>query len=152
MPVIEEKDDPGDSTKRVLRFATTPRMSTYALAFLIGEYEYIEKQSKTGVTVRVYTKPGQTKQAQLALETAIRFLDFHIFYPLPKLDLIAFIGTSLSKPFSQFTWGLIICNDYTLCYNVDGWRYRKSFVENYVASFLAIQTVSVNDSGVKPST
>ena len=94
MPVIEETDDPVDSTKRVLKFATTPIMSTYLLCYVIGEYEYIEKPSKNGVAVRVYTAPGKTEQGKYSLDVAVRCLDFYedyfqIPYPLPKLDLIA---------------------------------------------------------------
>lgn len=94
MPVIEETDDPVDSSKRVLKFATTPIMSTYLLAYVIGEYEPIEKPSKNGVAVRVYTAPGKTEQGKFALDVAVRCLDFYeeyfkIPYPLPKLDLIA---------------------------------------------------------------
>ena len=94
MPVVEETDDPVDSTKRVLKFGTTPIMSTYLLAYVIGEYEYIEKPSKNGVAVRVYTAPGKTEQGKFSLDVAVRCLDFYeeyfkIPYPLPKLDLIA---------------------------------------------------------------
>ena len=94
MPVIEETDDPVDS-KRVLKFATTPIMSTYLLAYVIGEYEYVEgTSSKNRVPIRVYTAPGKTEQGKFALGVAVRCLDFYeeyfkIPYPLPKLDLIA---------------------------------------------------------------
>ena len=92
MPVIEETDDPVDSSKRMIKFATTPIMSTYSLAYVIGEYEYIEKRSKNGVAIRVYTAPGKTVQGKFSLKMAIRFLNFHDSYPLPKLDLVAFAG------------------------------------------------------------
>ena len=94
MPVIEETDDPVDSSKRVLKFATTPIMSTYLLCYVIGEYEHVELLSKNGVPVRVYTPLGKTEQSKFALDIAVRCLDFYeayfkIPYPLPKLDLIA---------------------------------------------------------------
>ena len=94
MPVVEETDDAVDSNKRVLKFATTPIMSTYLLAYVIGEYEYIEQRSKNAIPVRVYTQLGKTEQGRFALDVAVRCLDFmeeyfKIAYPLPKLDLIA---------------------------------------------------------------
>ena len=94
MPVVEETDDPLDSSKRVLKFATTPIMSTYLLCYVIGEYEHIEKTTKNGIPIRVYTAPGKTEQGEFALDVAVRCLDFYedyfkILYPLPKLDLIA---------------------------------------------------------------
>ena len=94
MPVIEETEDAVDSSKRVLKFATTPVMSTYLLAYVIGEYEYVEQLSQRNIPVRVYTPLGKTEQGRFALDVAVRCLDylegyFKIPYPLPKLDLIA---------------------------------------------------------------
>lgn len=101
MPVIKETDDPVDSTKRVLKFATTPIMNTYALAFIIGQYEYIEEQAN-GVVVRMYTAPGKSKLVLSALKTAIRFLNFFVSYPLPKLDLVAFTDILGNKIVGSF--------------------------------------------------
>lgn len=38
--------------KRTLTFNTTPKMSTYLLAIIIGEYDYIQSQSQEGVQVQ----------------------------------------------------------------------------------------------------
>lgn len=79
---------------KVVEFAPTPRMSTYLLAFIIGDFEYIEGRTKDDVLVRVFTTPGKIHQAKFALDVAIRSLEFynHYFnipYPLPTLDMIA---------------------------------------------------------------
>lgn len=79
---------------KIVEFAPTPRMSTYLLAFIIGKFEYIEKYTKDGVQVRVFTTPGKKHQAQFALDVACKSLEFYneyfdIPYPLPILDLIA---------------------------------------------------------------
>ncbi|MFA5999683.1 MAG: M1 family metallopeptidase [Candidatus Paceibacterota bacterium] len=78
----------------VVNFAPTPKMSTYLLAFIVGDFEYLEKKSKRGVIVRVYTIPGKKHQAKFALDTTVRVLDFYeqyfdIPYPLNTLDMIA---------------------------------------------------------------
>lgn len=78
---------------KIVSFSPTPIMSTYLLAFIIGEFEYIEETSNN-VKVRVYTTKGKKHQAQFALEVAIKSLEFYnkyfdIPYPLPTLDLIA---------------------------------------------------------------
>lgn len=75
-------------------FAQTPIMSTYLLAFLVGEFEYIETTNDEGVNVRVYTTAGKKEQGQFALEVAAKTLSFYkdyfgIAYPLKKLDMIA---------------------------------------------------------------
>ena len=79
---------------KTVTFAPSPKMSTYLLAFIVGEFEYVETKSRHGVIVRVFTTPGKKHQAKFALQTAARALDFYedyfaIKYPLPVLDLIA---------------------------------------------------------------
>ena len=79
---------------QIIDFAPSPKMSTYLLAFIVGDFEYIEKESKSGVKVRVHTTPGKKHQAEFALETAVKVLDFYeeyfnIKYPLNTLDMIA---------------------------------------------------------------
>lgn len=51
-----------------VKFASTPIMSTYLVAFVIGEYDYVESQSSDGITVRVYTPVGKAEQGKFALE------------------------------------------------------------------------------------
>lgn len=75
-------------------FETTPKMSTYLLAFVYGDLGYKEAKTKSGVTVRTYATPANVPFTEFALEAAVRCLDFYndyfgIAYPLPKADLIA---------------------------------------------------------------
>lgn len=79
---------------KIINFEKTPKMSTYLLAFIIGEFEYIEGFTKDKVRVRVFTTAGKKHQAKFALDVAIRSLEFYnnyfgVAYPLPILDLIA---------------------------------------------------------------
>ncbi len=79
---------------RAVQFAPTPKMSTYLLAFIIGDFEYIEAKTKDGVAIRVFVTPGKKHQAKFALDCAVKILEFYnnyfdIPYPLPILDLIA---------------------------------------------------------------
>jgi len=80
----------------IVKFAATPKMSTYLLAFIVGDFENIEAKSKTKnhTLVRVHTTPGKKHQAKFALECAVKTLEFYekyfnIAYPLPTLDMIA---------------------------------------------------------------
>jgi len=91
-PAVEEAE-PGPGLKSV-RFAETPVMSTYLLAFIVGNLTSIEKRASGGTTVGVWTTPGKENQASFALDTSVKLLGyfneyFGIPYPLPKLDHIA---------------------------------------------------------------
>ena len=83
-----------DSGYKIVKFAPTPKMSTYLLAFIVGEFEWIEGRTKDNVLVRVFVTPGKKHQAEFALQCAIKSLEFYndyfgIPYPLPVMDLIA---------------------------------------------------------------
>jgi len=75
-------------------FDTTPKMSTYLLALVVGEFDYVESKTNAGVQVRVYTEKGKKSQGNFALDMACKTLDFFneyfaIEYPLPKSDMVA---------------------------------------------------------------
>jgi puromycin-sensitive aminopeptidase len=76
------------------RFMPSPIMSSYLLAFVVGEFDYLEANGDNNVAVRVYTPVGKTAQGVFALDCATRCLKyfnewFGIPYPLPKVDLLA---------------------------------------------------------------
>lgn len=45
-------------------------MSTYLLAFVVGEYDYIEDKDRNGILIRVYTPLGKKEQGQFALDVS----------------------------------------------------------------------------------
>ena len=55
----EEKEN-----MKILTFRQTPIMSTYLLAFIVGEYDYIEGHDADGVRIRVYTPVGKKDQGR----------------------------------------------------------------------------------------
>lgn len=69
-PVKSESDSERDSSLKVVSFERTPIMSTYLLAFVIGEYDFVEDKDADGVLVRVYTPTGKKEQGQFALEVS----------------------------------------------------------------------------------
>ena len=90
---VVSKDDLEDGTS-TYTFSPTPKMSSYLLAFCVGNYDFIEKKTKNGVKMRVYTEVGCSEQGRFALETGIRSLEYYedyfgIKYPLGKCDMIA---------------------------------------------------------------
>jgi aminopeptidase N len=85
-------DTPGPGDKHTVRFATTPKMSSYLAALVVGNFEYIEGEAD-GIPIRVYSTPGKKEMGKFALETAEHVLSyydkyFNIKYPYGKLDLI----------------------------------------------------------------
>ncbi|KAK2686633.1 hypothetical protein QWA68_015259 [Fusarium oxysporum] len=95
--------------RQLFSFERTPRMSTYLLAWAIGDFEHIERFTEKQVPVRIYTTPGLKEQGRYALEHATKTIDlfcerFGIEYPLPKLDLLAVHEFALG---AMENWGLI---------------------------------------------
>lgn len=101
---------------KIVEFEPTPKMSTYLLAFLVGEFEYIEGKSRNGIVVRVFTTPGKKDQAKFALEVGIKCMDFYekyfdIKYPLPVLDMIAIPDFAAG---AMENWGAVTYRESTL--------------------------------------
>lgn len=101
---------------QAVRFSPTPRMSTYLLAFIVGDFEMIEGKTKKGVNVRVFTTPGKKHQATFALKCAIDCLEFYetyfaIAYPLPVLDLIAIPDFAYG---AMENWGAVTYRESTI--------------------------------------
>ena len=83
-----------ESGFKTVKFAPSPKMSSYLLAFIVGHFEHIKKKSKNGTLVRVFTTPGKKHQAEFALDVAVKCIEFYenyfaIKYPLPVMNLIA---------------------------------------------------------------
>jgi len=82
------------SGMKSVKFADTPIMSTYLLAFVVGDLTHIEKEAASGTIVGVWTTRGKEEQGRFALDTSVKLLSFFndyfgIPYPLAKLDHIA---------------------------------------------------------------
>ncbi|RWS11504.1 Puromycin-sensitive aminopeptidase-like protein [Dinothrombium tinctorium] len=94
---------------KVVEYSITPLMSTYLLAFVVGDYDYVQDKTNNGVAVRVYTPVGKKKEGAFSLSVAMKALKFFeeyfkISYPLPKLDLISLPAFSVG---AMENWGLI---------------------------------------------
>ena len=78
-----------DAGSLVTTFDTTPRMSTYLLAFVVGELHKKTATTKDGVEVNVWATPAQPATSlDFALDTAVRAIEFYdgyfgTKYPLP---------------------------------------------------------------------
>ncbi|KAH8676688.1 peptidase family M1-domain-containing protein [Tricladium varicosporioides] len=97
------------STKKAVKFNKSPPMSTYLVAFIIGELNYIETD-KFRLPIRVYAPPSQDiEHGRFSLELAARTLAFYektfdSDFPLPKMDMVAIPDFAAG---AMENWGLI---------------------------------------------
>lgn len=78
MPVKEEQQM--EKNLKLLKFEKSPIMSTYLLAMVVGEYDYVEAKSEDGVLVRVYTPVGKKEQGIFALDVTVKVLPYYKDY------------------------------------------------------------------------
>jgi puromycin-sensitive aminopeptidase len=81
-PLIDAKEIADSSSLAKFRFQKTPIMSTYLIAFIVSEYDYVEATDKNGVLIRVYTPLGKKEQGRFALEVTIVFIKYLNLCPL----------------------------------------------------------------------
>ena len=92
------------------KFETSPVMSSYLLAFVLGEIHAISGKTSSGVAVNIWGTTAQPASSfEFALDSAIRSIEFFedyfgVPYPLPKADHIALPDFSSG---AMENWGLV---------------------------------------------
>jgi aminopeptidase N len=140
MPVTTQVSN---GNQLVTSFQTTPRMSTYLVAWVVGELHKKTAHTKRGVEVNVWATPAQSSQSlTFALETAVKAIDYYeeffdTDYPLPKSDHVALPDFSYG---AMENWGLITYRETTLLAEPDTISISsKQYVALVVAHELAHQ-------------
>uniref|UniRef100_A0A665WV37 Aminopeptidase n=1 Tax=Echeneis naucrates TaxID=173247 RepID=A0A665WV37_ECHNA len=119
---------------------TSVNMSTYLVAFIVGDFIPVTKDvSKTQVSV--YSVPEKKEHTDYALDTASKLLEFYnnffeIDYPLKKLDLVAipdFLAGAMEN------WGLITFRETSLLVGKQSSPLEKQVVASVIAHELAHQ-------------
>lgn len=105
---MDVKSETEDGGKKITQFNTTPRMSTYLVAFIVAELKYVENNDFR-IPVRCYATPGNEHLGQFAADLTSKTLAFFekafgIQYPLPKLDNVAVHEFSAG---AMENWGLV---------------------------------------------
>jgi len=96
--------------QNVVTFETTPKMSTYLLAFVAGKFHGKTIQNQHGVKITTYAPLNQNLDSvDFANEIAAKSLDFYddefgIAYPLDKCDQIAIPDFEAG---AMENWGLV---------------------------------------------
>lgn len=114
MPVASQSEQEG---QLVTTFETTPKMSSYLLAWVVGHMHKKAATTKGGVEVNVWATPAQSPESlDFALDIATRTIDFfdeyfNVPYPLPKSDHVALPDFNAG---AMENWGLITYRETTL--------------------------------------
>lgn len=114
---IKHQDDDNDDNTLITTFQTTPRMSTYLLAWVTGDLHRKTARTTSDVEVNVWATPAQRPEAlAFALEHAVKTIEFFddyfgVAYPLPKSDHVALPDFSSG---AMENWGLITYREIAL--------------------------------------
>jgi aminopeptidase N len=89
--IASDTPGPGDG-KHTIKFATTPKMSTYLVAMAVGDFECVEGAADN-TPIRVCGTPDKRPLSAAALRYAAEILKFYnqyygIPYPFGKLDIV----------------------------------------------------------------
>uniref|UniRef100_A0A7I4YX32 Aminopeptidase n=1 Tax=Haemonchus contortus TaxID=6289 RepID=A0A7I4YX32_HAECO len=103
----------------ISKFETTPRMSSYLLAVVVSEFDYIEGFTKSGVRFRIWSRPEAMNMTGYAKDAGIRCLEYYenffdIKFPLKKQDMVALPDFSAG---AMENWGLITYRENQLLYD-----------------------------------
>ncbi|HJO83064.1 MAG: M1 family metallopeptidase [SAR202 cluster bacterium] len=113
----EERPD----SKVAVRFAPTPVMSTYLVAFVVGDLACIEDTAEGGTLIRVWATKGNEEKGRFALETSLDLLAyfneyFGMSFPLSKLDHLAIPDFAAG---AMENWGAITYRETALLVDPD---------------------------------
>ena len=130
-----------DKKRQTTSFKKTPIMSTYLLAFVVGNMSSKEAVSKNGVKIRTWATPDQIENTEFALENAVKYMDFYeeyydIPFPLEKCDFIALPDFASG---AMENWGLITFREQALLVDEHTSLSSKQYVAIVVAHELTHQ-------------
>jgi len=108
-------DQPGPGDQHTIKFATTPKMSSYLVALTVGDWKCRHDQVD-GIQIGVCTVPGRENLTRFPLDATKAILHYYnnyysIKYPLKKLDEIAVPDFQAG---AMENWGAIIYRETAL--------------------------------------
>ncbi len=130
------------SGQLVTSFETTPRMSTYLLAWVIGDLQKKSATTSNGTMVNVYGTHAQDIAGfDYPLARAVDLIEFYedyfgVSYPLSKCDHVAVPDFSAA---AMENWGLITYRESCLLITENGSPNLKQYIATVIAHELAHQ-------------
>ena len=103
--------------RKVVSFETTPRMSTYLVAWAFGDFEYVEdftqrKYNGKSIPVRVYTTRGLKEYGRFALENCHQIVDY-----FSKIFKYVHLELCVVHSEQGRIWEIYYHSDQTLCFS-----------------------------------
>lgn len=97
-------------------FNGTPPTSTYLLAFIVSDFEFLENEFGGNVPHRTFARPNAVHLTEFALQTGVDMLDalagyIGVSYTLPKMDQAAIPDFAAG---AMENWGLLLIKLYLL--------------------------------------
>lgn len=133
----EIKSEKISKTTKTTIFESSPVMSCYLLAFVIGNLHFVEATTKRGIKVRSYASTIQPKEKlNFATQEAVKIIDFYedyfgVNFPLKKCDQVAIPDFESG---AMENWGLITYREVALLTDPSN---RSISAEQYVAMVVA---------------
>ncbi|NXS75702.1 AMPN Aminopeptidase, partial [Pandion haliaetus] len=105
----------------ITEFQTTPRMSTYLLAFIVSQFSNVQTPHISPLQIRIWGRPkaiteGQGSYALQVTGSILSFFDRHYntSYPLPKADQVALPDFNAG---AMENWGLLTYRENSLLFD-----------------------------------
>ncbi|KAH7711631.1 peptidase family M1 containing protein, partial [Aphelenchoides avenae] len=138
-----KEDEPTDDPDWLLTtFEETLPMSSYLLAMVVSDFEYVEGHTKRNTRFRIWARRDALNETDYALAAGIKVLEYYedyydIPFPLPKQDMMAFPDFGAG---AMENWGLVTYREKYLLYNPKLYTsQQKLHVATVVAHELAHQ-------------
>ena len=135
MPVAQETKQADGTT--TVRFATTPVMSSYLVAFVTGDLQHVATTTENGTEIAIWSsKDHDIESLVFPLEVAVKTTEFFndyfgVPYPLPKCDHVALPDFSSG---AMENWGLITYREIALITDPDT---ISTSAKEYIATVIA---------------
>lgn len=140
MPVASQHEE---AEHLVTTFKRTPIMSSYLLAWVVGDLHKKSATTKSGVEVNVWATPAQAPETlDFAVDIGVKVIEFYdeyfgVPYPLSKADHVALPDFSSG---AMENWGLITYREVALLVEPKtASATQKHFVASVIAHELAHQ-------------
>ncbi|KAI1719438.1 peptidase family m1 domain-containing protein [Ditylenchus destructor] len=137
------EDEPTNDPNWILTtFDETLPMSSYLLALVVSDFQYVEGRTNKNTRFRIWARSDAINLTSYALQSGIKVLEFFedyygISFPLPKQDMMAFPDFAAG---AMENWGLVTYREKYLLYSPDLYTsQQKMAVASVVSHELAHQ-------------